>query len=87
MLVRKWDPFAGHYNFVEINDTWYISIYEKDMATEVRCPSCGRILPFGDTYTSLEYHTMLGMGFGVCESCYNQEVIRRLGAESSRAEA
>ena len=28
---------------------------------------------YGDTYTSLEIHTAMGFGYGVCEDCYEFE--------------
>ena len=38
---------------------------------------CGKELKYGDTYTSLEIHTAMGFGYGVCEDCYEFEWKRR----------
>lgn len=86
MIVQRWNPFAHAYEPAEINDTWHISVYESDMQTEVRCPACGRILPFGETYCSREFHTAIGFGYGVCEPCYMKEWDRHWAAEDARAE-
>lgn len=44
--------------------------YSPDMDEIVNCISCFRELPFGETYTSHQYHTKGGMGFAEYEKCY-----------------
>jgi len=39
----------------------------------VNCANCGKELKFGECYTSKTIHTEIGMGYGVCEECYNKE--------------
>ena len=48
-----------------------------DLKEAVNCPHCGKEIPFGGTYTSLEIHTNMGFGFGVCGDCYEKEWERR----------
>lgn len=43
----------------------------------VNCPHCGKELEYGNCYTSLEIHTEMGFGYGVCEKCYEEEWNRR----------
>ena len=43
----------------------------------VNCPQCGKELPYGETYTSKEIHNWVGLGYGVCEECYEKECERR----------
>ena len=44
----------------------------------VTCPHCGDLIEYGDSYTSLEFHTEMGFGYAVCESCYELELERKL---------
>ena len=53
------------------------SIYESDLDTIVNCIECGKKIKFGDSFTSMEYHTEIGFGYAVCEHCYNKEWERR----------
>ena len=43
----------------------------------MNCPHCGKELPYGETYTSKEIHNWVGLGYGVCEECYEEEWKRR----------
>ena len=47
--------------------------YSSDMDEFVRCPSCNKILKFGDGYTSRKITNKAGFGYCVCESCYEKE--------------
>lgn len=49
-------------------------IYCDDMDELVRCPSCKKILKFGDSYTSREVLTDVGFGYAVCPDCYEKEL-------------
>ena len=42
----------------------------NEMDDLINCPHCGKEIKFGDSYTSHEIHTPLGMGYAVCEECY-----------------
>lgn len=76
MIINKWNYNKSKYEPRKIPDEWYCSTYEADMKTIVNCPSCGKELEFGDTYTSREWHTAIGFGYGVCEDCYKLEIER-----------
>lgn len=49
------------------------SLYETDMDKEISCCKCGRKVKYGDTYTSREIHTDLGIGYAECEDCYFED--------------
>lgn len=54
-----------------------IKTFSENMDEEVNCCQCFRKIRFGDTYSSNEVHTELGMGFAVCPECYEKEWERR----------
>lgn len=31
----------------------------------------------GDSYTSCEIHNEVGIGYGICEKCFNKEMLRK----------
>lgn len=70
MKVIKWNNTKKAYEPYEVPDEWYIKTYCEDMNEMVNCPHCGKLLPFGECYTSREIHTGLGFGYAVCEECY-----------------
>lgn len=70
MILRKWNETTHKYEPYVVPDEWHVSTYEADMSTVVNCCQCGRRLPFGETYTSLQVQTTTGFGYGVCEDCY-----------------
>lgn len=67
----KWDFEKREYEPVDISDK--CSVYEIDMKTKVECPGCGKVIAFGDGYTSMRYHTYGGFGFCVCADCCDKE--------------
>lgn len=77
MILRKWNNKEHTYEPYEIPDDWNCKTYSNDMEEVINCPHCGRKLKYGDSYTSLEIHTDMGFGYGVCEKCYQNEWIRR----------
>lgn len=77
MELRKWNYEIHEYNPMEVPDEWNVLLYTDDMDEIVNCPHCGKELPYGETYTSKEIHNWVGLGYGVCEECYEEEWKRR----------
>jgi len=77
MELRKWNYEKHEYEPYEIPDEWNCLLYSDDMEEVVNCPHCGKEIEYGETYTSLEFHNMFGLGFGVCEECYEKEWDRK----------
>lgn len=75
-VLRRWDRVAREYVPYRVPASWKVSCYETDMDVRVNCAGCGREMPWGETYTSLEIHTEGGSGYGVCEACYLEEAAR-----------
>lgn len=73
MVVNKWNFKTREYEKVEIPDNRKIGLYSNNMNEIVQCINCGNELRFGDSYTSRQYHTEIGFGYCVCNSCYEKE--------------
>lgn len=72
MKVQQWDTENREYHEMTIPSDWHVPLM-TDLDDMVNCVSCGELLPFGDCYTSHEYQTKHGMGYGVCSACYEIE--------------
>lgn len=77
MILNKWNYNTHSYDKVNISDVYNCKTYSNDMNEIVHCPHCGDEIKFGESYTSLEFHTKLGFGYAVCENCYELEMERR----------
>lgn len=77
MKLKKWSTSSHQYIQQEIPDEWNCKMYSNNMKEIVNCPHCGKELEFGQTFTSLEFHNFLGLGYGVCKSCYEKEWERK----------
>ncbi len=53
---------------------WRILVYSYNWLEEINCASCGKLMPYYDTYTSREQTTDNGyFGLPVCCRCYGHE--------------
>lgn len=71
MKALKWNHESHAYEKCDIPPK--SKSYSEDMSEIVQCAQCGRELPFGETFTSMEIHTVMGFGYCVCERCYSEE--------------
>lgn len=74
--IRRWNYETHSYDPFTTNPEWKLIIYTDDMELLVNCPSCGKVMRFGDGFTSKELHNHMGIGWSVCDDCYQGEVIR-----------
>ena len=81
MEINKWNYKKHIYEKCMIPEGWNCKTYSSNMDEIVNCPHCGKELSFGETYTSMEFHTEMGFGYGVCEECYSHEKERRFKNE------
>lgn len=72
-LLRKWN-YETHEYLPFISPAIVLSIYSEDMLEEVDCANCGTRMTYGDTYTSRTIHNDSGIGFPVCDPCYQKEL-------------
>ena len=77
MILRKWNYQKKNYDKYEVPNNWKCAIYHNDLDEIVNCAHCGKELRHGDSYTSMEIHTLYGFGYDVCEKCYKKEWERR----------
>ena len=77
MILNKWNYEKHNYEDYEVPDYWNVVLASYDMEEIINCPHCGEELEYGQSYTSLEFHNSIGMGFSVCERCYEEEWTRR----------
>ena len=81
-VLPKWNYELHEYEPMIVPAKWNCKMFSNDMSEIVRCPHCGASLPFGDTFTSLEVHNEVGMGYAVCPGCHREEIKRKLEAQS-----
>lgn len=66
-VKHKYEPHTPNHELV---------IYTEDMDLEIKCTNCEKDMVFGDAYTSKQYHNRIGIGYPVCEQCYEVEVMQ-----------
>lgn len=81
MLAERWNCETHKYDPYELPEG---SSLLESQNTLVYCASCGKKLEYGKTYTSLEIHTELGIGYAVCFQCHIGEVERRLAEKENQ---
>ena len=74
-MANKWNYKTHTYDDYDLPDG--ASEYSADLTQTVNCASCGKPVVALKTYTSLEIHTDMGLGYMVCKSCYEKELDRR----------
>ena len=75
MMAQKWDCKTHEYK-PYILPLGAVT-FRYDMNDIVTCAGCGKESKYGDFYTSLEIHNSTGIGYAVCEECYNEEWKRK----------
>jgi hypothetical protein len=73
MILNKWNPRLHHYEAFE-TPAEIVVLYTPVMELPCDCTRCGIRMTFGDGYTSKQIHTDGGMGYPVCENCYEEEL-------------
>lgn len=71
-VLRKWN-YKIHKYEVFISPAETLKLYSEDMTEPCDCANCGLHMTYGDGYTSRTIHNANGLGFPVCETCYNEE--------------
>ena len=69
----KWNPKEHKYYDYKIPNEWYSPLYVEDLDTIINCASCGKIVKFGECFTSKFIHNHVGLGYSVCYECHMNE--------------
>lgn len=85
-MMQRWDWFLGEYHPYTVPAYWNCVTYAADMESMVSCANCGELIPYGESYTSVEIHDHRGFGYAVCAKCYEAEWFRRLTATEREKE-
>lgn len=72
--MLKWNFKTKEYKEITPPKGWHVSIFESDMDKLINCAECGKLIPYGEGYTSKAIHTDMGFGYSVCSQCYQQEL-------------
>lgn len=76
MILQKWSFRTLQYEPFE-SPAKLLMLYSEDMEAEVDCANCGKRMDYGDSYTSTTIHTVIGLGYPVCEHYYEAELVAR----------
>lgn len=71
--IRKFNWKTRKYEKYDAPEGIRLALYCSDMNEIVNCAQCFKSISFGDSYTSREVHTNIGLGYAVCEECYDKE--------------
>ena len=85
MKALKWNHKKHCYEPYETPKEWNCPICADDFAEEINCAACGKELPYGESYTSMEIHTEYGFGYSVCADCHAEELERKRNYEEQFA--
>lgn len=86
MILRKWNYKTHKYDSYKIPDSWNTPMI-AELEEIVNCVQCGKAVEYGETYTSLEIHDLIGLGFAVCKDCYDQEWKRKVEARNEKIQS
>lgn len=75
-FLNRWNYETQEYDPYGVPEDWNVKSYSDDMDEIVNCPHCGKKVTYGSCYTSREIHTTNGLGYAVCENCYDAERTR-----------
>lgn len=72
--IQKWNFQSHEYEPYTVPADATIVLYTVDMDLPINCTNCFKDMVFGQGYTSRTLHTHVGLGYPVCEDCYEEEV-------------
>ena len=68
----KWNFKTREYEPYELPDGATSSVW-CEMDEVIQCAGCRKKMLYGDGYTSRKIHNLNGIGYIVCEQCYDNE--------------
>ena len=76
-ILYRWDYGTRSYHKYAVPAEWKVYVGGADMSQIINCAGCGKELPMGEAFASLEIHTKMGFGYGVCKECNDKEHERK----------
>lgn len=73
MMMQKWDFDKHEYLPFEVPDDRIVVLYTEDMDLPIDCTNCGKHMTYGKGLTSRTIHNHFGLGYPVCQDCYDKE--------------
>lgn len=70
--MQKWD-FKTHTYSPYVPPKGVHILFSPNMELEINCTNCNDGLTYGQGFTSRTIHNTYGMGWPVCEKCYEKE--------------
>jgi hypothetical protein len=86
MELSRWNYKTRSYQLYVPDPSWKIRLFSEDMDEPINCTNCGKDMVFGNGFTSQEIHTEIGLGYPVCEECYEKETDRRQQAKAQKGD-
>lgn len=78
MILNKWNYKKHIYEPFKVPDDRDVRLSVDDLKKVINCANCGKEVVTEDTYSSLTIHNSIGLGYCVCEDCYEKEWKQRL---------
>ena len=73
MTLRKFNEQKREYEPYEVPDDWHIRLCENNMNEVINCAGCGKMVTFGESFSSHQIHSKSGLGYAVCPECHEKE--------------
>lgn len=71
MKAQKWNNETRKYSECELPEKTFL--FSDNMDADVACAQCGKMIKYGESFTSREIHSKHGLGYPVCNNCYEIE--------------
>ena len=71
--MKKWNFKTLEYEEYTVPANWKVKLFSKDKNEKINCAACGKSMVYGDGYTSRTIYSICGIGYVVCEDCYDKE--------------
>ena len=81
MILRKMNNHSRSYEYYEVPDNWAVAVTAPTPDTFVDCAGCGKSIPFGAAFPSIDIRSEAGDGYAVCQKCHAGEAKRKLQRE------
>lgn len=76
MVMERWNADKKMFEEYVVSDEWEVAVLSSDMEKVVNCASCGAEIPWKVAYASMEIRGPIGLGYGICERCHDEELAR-----------